>query len=255
MTEFLITGVSSGLGRHLVRKLGGIGITRDNMDRALAELGDKRVETIVHCAATGRLVADGSGPLRACEDNILLTRRILEIPHDRFVFLSSVDVYPDESTPMTEDMDLTHTRPRNVYGASKLFAESLVLHYGQKPLVLRCTSLIGSGMRPNNLTKLLGEPKPTLSLTSESELNLVTYDVVHSCIEDALSRDIDGIFNIASLENIQLGTIAERAGKEVSFGSFRYRVGNIDISKARSTFKHRPTSSWNALDDLPQLRS
>ena len=51
-----------------------------------------------------------------------------------------------------------------------------------------------------------------------------------------MEKDLQGIYNIASSENIQLSKVAEMFKKKVIFGEYRYNVGYIDNTKAASLF-------------------
>jgi hypothetical protein len=43
---------------------------------------------------------------------------------------------------------------------------------------------------------------------------------------------VQGIYNIASIENMTLSAIADLYKKQVTFGEFNYQVGNIATTKA-----------------------
>ena len=226
-TEILVTGTKSGIGRYMHEQLGGTGLNRQSDD--LNELKRRSFEAIIHCACNfmpTRLITN-ENLNQYFYDNVLLTRKLLEVPHKFFVFFSTIDLYPDNGQPHPETEIIYADSVRSIYAATKLLSESLITEKAENFLILRATSLSGSYMRKNNLVKLVEDSYPVLSLRQDSLFNLIRYPDVLEFINAALSRREKGIYNLASAENISLARIAEIVGKNVIFGDYRYNAGNI----------------------------
>lgn len=229
MTAFLVTGARAGLGLYLRGRLGGAGLTRRNAAAQLRRLSREGVDVIVHCAANAKPAAPDADLYGFVDDNILLTERLTKIPHRRFVFISTVDVYPRgargrENTPVRAD------RARSLYAASKLMSEAIVGRKARRPLILRAGSLLG-GRTSGSLARLARGEK-SVSLKADSRLNCVLHSDVADFIALALERGLGGVYNAVSAKPMTVRQAARAAGcKKPAFGRFRYDVGEVDGRK------------------------
>lgn len=231
---FLVSGVLSGLGRAAHERFGGLGLSRANSERVLAE-ASKGVEVIIHCAASPPPREEDAGVLGGFfEDNWLLTRDLLALPHRFFVFLSTVEVYPPAGGPHREDEALPAREPRGPYATAKLASEALVRARGPRHLILRASALLGRTSRPNALLRMLSRRPCRLGLSADSTLNYVLHEDVLDFIEQALGRGWRGTFNAAASRNATLRELAAAAGARPAFGPFRYRTPEADNRRIRT---------------------
>jgi nucleoside-diphosphate-sugar epimerase len=218
----MITGTGSGLGRYLHEKLGGFGLTRENFGE-LEKVTS--TETIIHCAFNKKESIGQEELNDYMQDNVFLTKKLLKIPHKRFIFLSSVNVYPQSKEMHSEDEKINLNEVETIYGITKLISESLIFDESQNSLILRCPNLLGPYAK-NNITQLIEDKLVTLS--QDSILNLTSYEDILSFI----LKDSSGIYNLASSKNITFFEIAGILKKEkTTFGNFRYDVGKINNAK------------------------
>jgi len=226
--KVLISGAASGLGRYLQRQFQGHSLTRNN---SIDELKKNKYDVIIHCASNPRAVTRGFELSRYIEDNFLLTQRLLEIEHRKFVFISTVDVYPKESNT-SEELDIDLDDLQGGYPITKLMSESLVMSCGSEPLILRPTSMLGIDMRPNSLFKMFTSPACHITLSESSIFNYVLHEDIGSFIEYCLVEGIEGVYNVASQGNIELKDLVDYYGlRHVTFGTYNYNVGVIDTTK------------------------
>ncbi len=214
--KYLITGVKSGIGRFMYEELGGFGLTRQNRHK-LSEI--KEVDSIIHCAYDKRETIPLGELSNYLDSSIFLTKELLQIPHKKFVFLSTTNVYPSNSKIHQEDEKIDINKVSTIYGLTKLMCEEMIKKTSH--LILRCPALLGRYSK-NNLTKLINDEE--LSLSKDSELNLVLYQDVLNFIK----KDKSGVYNLTSSENIKLSKIAKILNKSPRFGNYKYQVGNID---------------------------
>lgn len=236
MIPLLITGVESGLGRYLHECWGGLGLGRRTLNRGLREAGRQGVGVIVHCAGNpaGTVpVPDLPGYL---EDNLLLTQRLTELPHRKFVYLSSAAVYAGQGRRCSEGQRLTLAAGMTPYALTKLMAEALVIRAGRRPLILRPTFMLGRYSRLGNLTRLLAGRPYRLSLAAASSYNVVLHEDVGGFILAALARRLTGVFNLAAGGNITLRRVAALCNPAARFGRVLYRVGMVSNRKARAVY-------------------
>ena len=246
----LVTGAGGGIGRYIHEELGGAGFTRRSGN--LDELKKRSFDVIVHCAwnyMPTRLVTNENF-MNYYQDNTLLTQELLQIPHNYFVFFSTVDIYPGGEEPHFEDEVIYADSLRSIHGVTKMISEAAVRDKACKFLILRPTSLVGRYMRKNNLLKLFEDSHPSLSLDASSIYNVIGYSDVLGFIRSVLSAGKTGIFNLASTHNITLEEITRIVDKDVVFGPNHYEVGNIPNDKAVQIFPVFNRTSEDVLQEF-----
>lgn len=245
MKKTVVVGASSGIGRYLCDRWQATGYRRGD---TLATFDG--AEIIVFCAAKARFETPSNELFAAIQDNLLLLEKISALPHKRFVFFSSADVYPKNGQKHSEDEDIKIETLSGGYPCFKLMSEAIVHERTKKPLVLRPTSLFGPGMRPNNITRLLSGAAQQPTLTAHSQFNCVTYDMVADLIETAINSEIDGIFNCAAAMGVSLGDVGKLANYHGPYGEHTYQVAELDNQKAASI---GPAFARSSLDILKSL--
>ncbi len=247
MEKFLITGSQSGLGRFLHEYFGGIGFHRNSNLDQIKKAG---ADFIIHCARRPPESVTSKSLFPFLEDNVLLTEKLVEIPHKKFIYISSVDVYPKNSAVHSEEEDISLESISDIYGLCKLMSESIVQKTCHNHLILRCASFLGAYARSNSLIKLFEEENPSLSLSAESTLNYIRHSQVAEFIKYASENNAQGIYNVASSKNITLTCVAETFKRKARFGSFVYKVGAISNHKISSVF---PSFKQTSLDIINQF--
>lgn len=232
-SNYLITGSGSGLGKYFHDQLGGISFNRDfgNVDET---------EVLIHCAFNLAREVNSKDLYQYLLDNVFLTKRLAKIPHKKFIYMSSVDVYPKNNKKHSENEIIDVNQISGFYGVTKLMSESLIQNLCPNFLILRCSALLGKDARENSLKKIIKEENPTLTLSSKSVFNYILHKDVLEFVKKAIEKNLQGIYNLSSSENITLFEIAKLLGKKVSFGNYMYNVGEIDNKKASlvvSSFK------------------
>jgi len=230
--KILVTGAAGGLGRFLAEKLAADPLTRSTPFERLAPYYD----VIVHCAFNKAQSAVGPQELRnLVNDNIGLAQKLASHPHGRFIFISSVDVYPADTRRHDETETLKAEEARGLYGLTKLMAEALLQQSAANCAILRPGLLVGPYMKKNNLVRLLVDPEPKLSLAAASDFNIVTYDDMLNLISAVIATETTGIINAVLAGNATLAEIAEKLGREnVTYGGYLYQTGNIGNARAQA---------------------
>lgn len=203
--NILITGTRSGLGKYLHEMLpGSIGLNRENSNEVISNLSKNGINTIVHCACN----KNQNEYYQQYIDNLKFTETLCSIPHKKFIFISSIDVYSDK---------------QNTYSVVKNICEKLVENLSNKPVVLRLSALIGAGMKKNNVLKVLLDEKPSLSLTKDSTYSLVSYSHVLKVIKGCIKNNIHGTYDVVAKKEITIDGISKYCKKEaVVFGNYKY---------------------------------
>jgi nucleoside-diphosphate-sugar epimerase len=212
--KLLISGAGSGFGRYLLEITGG---TR--FIRGVHPLRYEEVDTIIHCA-WGK--PDNNANFNYIKSAELLAADLISIPHKKFIFISSVDVYP-RGTDGIEDTELRARDILGIYGLTKFFIEKQVLQEAQNPLIIRPSSLLGEYTN-NNIVKFLKGMK--MNISYESEMNFITYEQVAYL---ALGSTYNGIVNAVGKGNVFLKDILEPLSNLE--GEYTYNVGKLSEKK------------------------
>lgn len=204
----IITGVNSGLGKYLHTEIGGsYGLRRNNLDTILSLSG---VDTIIHCAFDAKREVDNY--YRYFNDNLHLTKQLLKVPHKKFIYVSSIDVYRNEESN---------------YKLMKLMAESIVANESKNYLIARCSAMLGQGMRANTLTRIRDRSLTKTGLSSNSTFNYITYRDICQFFTNSIRDNLTGVYNVVASDNISLKQVSEYFDYYPEFGDFTYSTPTI----------------------------
>lgn len=232
----LVTGVNSGFGKYIHADLGGYGLSRETSRDEIEEFKSRGMDVIVHCAFNSARNIDSLSMSGYLRDNLFLTRELTSFPHKKFIFISSVDVYPDNGRAHSEDEIIQAESLSGMYAITKFMAESIVTSVCENHLVLRASALLGKHSKKNSLIKMMEDDPCVLTVDASSTFNYVLHGDLLEFIRFAIKNDLKGIYNVAASSNITAGEIASTLGKNVSFGNFHYDTGNISNRKVSHYF-------------------
>ncbi len=239
--KVLVTGARSGLGKHCLEAFSGIAYTRETSFADIEKkAADKPFDLIIHAAFNAKPGIHAQDLNAYLNDTVLLTERMLTLPHQQFVFISSVDVYPNNGQMHYEDEAINVDDVSHLYAVSKLMAESLVNAKAKNPLILRCSAMLGKHAKRNSIIRLLTEDKPHLTLTPASSFNYIQHNDIVDVIRKAQTEQLTGIYNLASSTEITLKDICDRFQRTAEFGQYQYEsthVSNEKIAKLLPNFK------------------
>lgn len=195
--KFLITGCDSGLGKFLIQNIpNSIGLNRDNYNL----IKDDVYDIIVHCAFNKE--NEITDYKKYLDDNIFLTKKIKDIKHQKFIYISSVDVYQENQT---------------TYSLFKKFSESMM---NQIDLVLRCPTLIGPTMKKNHIEKIKNSEEITLS--KDSIFNYILMDDLLEFITKYDVKNFSGVIDFVPNDSIKIIEVSNYFQTEPKFGDYHY---------------------------------
>jgi len=234
--KILITGSASGLGKYFYENLSGKGLDRDTSFEELEKIKKQGVDIIIHCAFNSSKNVNSNSLNSYLKDNIFLTKNLVPIPHKKFIFISSIDVYPKDQNIHSEEEIINLDSIDDIYGITKLMSEAIVKNNCKNYLILRCSALLGKYSRKNSLIKIIENDECNLTLSGKSEFNYVLHSDILEFIKFAIKKNLQGVYNMVSFQNITLSEIVNIFGKKVNFGKYVYKTGQIDNSKIASIF-------------------
>lgn len=116
------------------------------------------------------------------------------------------------------------------------------------------TTLLGRDARENSLIKIIKEKNFTLTLAADSTFNFILHKDVLEFIKIAIGKDLQGIYNIVSSENIRISRLVKLLGKKVNFGEYIYNVGKIDNKKVSELLPSIKKSSEEVINKFTKLK-
>lgn len=227
--KILVSGSASGIGRYLCEKLGCAGFDRGHFPKSGAVV-------IIHCAFNSQATVTADMLYSYLEDNVFLTKKLADAPHKKFIFFSTIDIYPQDGAVHTEKEVIDTGKVHGVYALTKLMSESIIKETCSNYLILRPATLLGPYMRKNTLLKIIEEKKPCVGLSADSNFNYIHYADVASFIKFAIEKDLKGIYNIAASSTIRLSQACCLLKKHVRFGDHKYDAGRISNKKISAVF-------------------
>jgi len=209
--NILITGINSGLGKFLHEEIkGSIGLNRENKNKTISSVTLNGVDTIIHCAFNSK--RDITDHYAYLNDNIFLTQDLLKIPHKKFIYLSTIDIYRDEESS---------------YKLMKELAESVVQTESNNFIIARCPAMLGRGMRKNTFVKMYERNLQKTGLSADSTFNYILYEDILNFFTECIQRGTKGIFNLVSKTTVSLGEISAYFDYYPEFGNFIYATPKI----------------------------
>jgi nucleoside-diphosphate-sugar epimerase len=176
-------------------------------------------------------------------------RSLFDFAYDRYLYLSTVDVYREVHDPSRND-ETAEVRSVELhpYAFHKWLAERLVERFAPRWMVARLGTVIGAGLKKNPVYDLLnGHP---LRVSLESELTLIDTVTIARCIETLIQRGGDReIYNVAATGAVRLRELQDRLGRPASLEPgaeqivHRYSINNNKMA----SLTPMPTS-WEALE-------
>jgi len=229
MKKYLVTGVKSGLGKYLYENLPDVnGLDRGGFDL----IKDEEYDTIIHCAfnkaQTHADIGDHYGYL---DDNIFLTQDLLTLKYKKFIYISTIDVYPTV---------------QNVYGLFKRLAESVVK---QKPgtIILRCSMILGENTKPNHITKLK-DGIDRLTLSGQSKFNYILNSDILKFIESYSVRCPEGIIDFVANTPAELNEVVSMISPNTELLTYIYDANYKWVNPIYDTYEEFNKSSLNNLN-------
>jgi dTDP-4-dehydrorhamnose reductase len=240
--KILVTGASKGLGEFLSEKWKCDRFIRDS---DLSYFKRNNYDLIVHCAFNSKNNPGEHELAKYFYDNVILTHEILKLPAKRFVFISSIDVYPKNFDCKSENVEIDITQVSNIYGQCKLVCEDMVSHH-ENYLILRCGGIIGKNKIPNSIATALKHS--STSLTENSTVNYVNQKTIADIIEvpDITCKTV----NVVSDVSMPIKDLREIVS-DIRFGNYEYHSINVVTCKLKKTFPNiKIPSSKDVLLDV-----
>jgi len=133
---------------------------------------------------------------------------------EHYVYISSIDIYPDHSHPGNNHEDAPiKTGEISNYGFHKCLGEQMVRHYVSSWLIIRLGGVLGPGLKKNPVYDLLHDIPLRVNL--DSRYQYTSTDFLARAVYDLAHRGLWGeVVNLCGTGTISLREISRALSKE-----------------------------------------
>jgi nucleoside-diphosphate-sugar epimerase len=218
-------------------------ITRKNYDR----FRGKKCDLLINANGNSKKFLAEQDPAKEFDASVASVQRsLLDFPCGRYVYLSSIDVYP-----RVDRSKCNHERARirpeqlSLYGLHKFLAEQIVRRYVPRWLIIRLGGMVGEHLWKNSIHDILhGQP---LRVHVESKYQYMnTNEVARVVLALVRMCPANDVFNVCGDGCISLREVASL----VPVRGLRYATNNprkeryqISVAKLRAWMKVPSTRS------------
>ena len=252
-----VLGASGFIGSRLVERLAALGRKHLTVRRG-DETPSGPLGTVIYCIG---LTADyRSRTFDTVEAHVCKLLEVLrEADFESLLYLSSTRLYG--ASESTSEETPIRVSPLDVYNASKLAGESLVLNCGRPGRVVRISNVYGNDFDSNNflstiITDAITQQKVVLQTSAGSAKDYISVDNVVDGLIAIATRGKERIYNLASGVNVSNHELTEAlrnaTGCTVEYSPSAPLVSfpPINIDRVRAEFDLQTSS---VLNDMPQL--
>ncbi len=215
-----------------------VGIGREEYE----SLKGKSFDILINANGNSSKVLAEREPKKDFEMNVVSTfNSLMDLKCGKYVYISSVDVYPDKSARSAtgEDSQIRIEKLSN-YGLGKYLAEQVVRKHAKQWLILRLGGMVGKNMKKGPMYDILNLRK--LFLSSKSRFQFISTADVAQASKTLIERGKWGeIYNVVGEGNLELGEIAALAGVKLESEGKDVHVLDVSCAKLKKEFPVKTT--------------
>ena len=219
-------------------------------------------EVVIHLAAKSGLKNCEENPDSAFNCNVFGTYNVIKTcaeMNSKLIFISSREVYGETINESTKEDD--PLSPNNIYGITKMLAETLIINMSQKYnvdyIILRLTNIFGPGAYErgvNRIIKMAVKDKKIQIYGGEQVVNIVYVDDIVELINSILCEKCswNKIFNVGSNNTLKIKKFVDEVKGLVSndidieylpAGNYGDSVFNPNLEKIQDEMKFTAKTS------------
>ncbi len=246
LKSIAVLGGRGFLGSNLVNYFKEQGYEVTAIDRNnYQEFADRQFDLFVNANGNSKRFWADQNPEEAYKLSVKSAEKsFADFKFKKYVYISSSDVYPDHHDPAKakEDQPIDQAR-LEPYGLHKFQAEQLVKnlpHY----LILRCSAMIGRGLKKGVVRDLLDGVE--LFVTLDSRLQFITTTEVGRCVLALVASGAGNeIFNCGGKGSIIIGDLGILLGRAASYRKDAvYQAYEMGVQKLDNLVKLKSSEEY-----------
>lgn len=197
---------------------------RDGIDHYIVELENydefrgKECDLLINAAGNSKKYLAAENPPEDFRYSLLaLLETFFDFRFRSYVYISSIDVYPDHTDPTCnrEDAEI-EIENLSHYGFHKYLGECMVRHYLSRWLIVRLGGVLGPGLKKNPVFDLLHDIP--LRVSEESSYQYIATDTVAALVlELARLERWNEVFNLCGTGTVEIREIRKWLGKPLRY--------------------------------------
>jgi nucleoside-diphosphate-sugar epimerase len=207
---------------RLFKRLGiqSVVIDRHNYDRCIGTAFDVLINANGN---SKKFIADTDPKLEFLASVLSVNNSLEDFRVNKYVFLSTGDVYPKQETPeITKEDCIIDPGQLSRYGLHKYLAEIIVRSVKPNSLIVRMGGFVGPGLAKNAIFDMLSNQP--IRLHPDSELQFISTDHAAALIWSLVEKDVHGTVNLGALGVVRLSDLYDRIGTTAGFRANAPRV-------------------------------
>lgn len=215
-------------------------ITRDTYE----ENKDKEFDLFINANGNSKRFWALQNVLQDFESStVSVYKTMFDFQFKKYVYISSIDVYPDPSSPQKtqEDQSIKIT-DQNAYGFHKYLSEQIVKKYTSDWLILRSSMILGSNMKKGPFYDILNGN--SILVTLNSKLQLITTNAIAEIIKALVDKSVlCETINVGGAGAFVFGKIGKYFDKEIEVSpEAQKQVYEMDVEKIKRLYPDLKTS-------------
>lgn len=212
-----VVGGNGFVGSGFVRHLHSQGIAVTVVDRTnYGQLIGAECDILINANGNSKKFIAKDDPKAEFQASVASVRSsLVDFKFNKYVFLSTSDVYPDCSEPdLTREEAVLNVAEQSPYGFHKHLAELCVQHGAQSWLIVRQGGFVGHGMKKNAVFDVLKGDK--LWVHPDSRFQFMNTEDSARFVMDLIQQNISNqVFNLTATGTISVSEIMQLAGRNV----------------------------------------
>lgn len=206
---------------------------------SISDIEKQSFDIVFFCAGNSKTFLSQKDPLKCLQLNVGdLYNYLTYLQYKKFVYISSVAVYPQTNTVRTETFPIDISQ-LSIYGAHKYLGERYVREFAKSWLIIRATGFFGKGLKKNLLFDLRHN-KQNIYLKQESWIDYMPIDWFCNSLCTLADKVENEIINVGSGQPIILSKIVSikdlqyvfheerlQDDRGISFEKFRHYILNV----------------------------
>lgn len=170
-------------------------------------------------------------------------KTMFDFQFKKYVYISSVDVYPDPSkSEKTHEDKGIEIEKQNMYGFHKYLSEQTVRKHVADWIILRCSTILGTNLKKGPVFDILNNNP--IFVTLDTKLQFVTARAIAEGIEALLDNSVTReVFNVGGMGTFAFTKIREYFDKEIQVSpEARTQTYEMNVEKLKGFYQGLKTS-------------